>query len=171
MIQNTAWLLSLLLMGAIALAFAVVCASAGQKGGVADPYRGRTLLFGALIVAGLAVTVLTLTPWPIAAYAERSAAAAPAKRIDVVGHQWRWELSSNEVPVGKPVEFSLTAADVNHGFAIYKARQRLIGQVQAMPGFTNRLVVTFDEPGEYEVLCLEFCGVAHHRMVATITAR
>lgn len=35
-----------------------------------------------------------------------------------------------------------------------------------MPGYVNRLVHTFDRPGRYRLLCLEFCGVVHHDMVA-----
>jgi len=27
---------------------------------------------------------------------------------------------------------------------------------------------TFKEPGTYRVLCLEYCGVAHHEMTADI---
>jgi cytochrome c oxidase subunit 2 len=40
-----------------------------------------------------------------------------------------------------------------------------------MPGYTNRLQVRFDQPGKYEILCLEYCGVAHHVMAATITVQ
>jgi cytochrome c oxidase subunit II len=28
----------------------------------------------------------------------------------------------------------------------------------------NRLVYTFARPGRYRVLCLEYCGLAHHGM-------
>jgi len=40
-----------------------------------------------------------------------------------------------------------------------------------MPGYVNRLGYTFTETGEYEVLCLEYCGLAHHAMVAKIIVR
>jgi cytochrome c oxidase subunit II len=33
-----------------------------------------------------------------------------------------------------------------------------------MPDYTNRLFYTFNVPGHYYVLCLEYCGVAHHAM-------
>jgi cytochrome c oxidase subunit 2 len=36
-----------------------------------------------------------------------------------------------------------------------------------MPGKTQKLVHTFSDPGTYEILCLEFCGVGHHKMTAT----
>jgi cytochrome c oxidase subunit 2 len=37
-----------------------------------------------------------------------------------------------------------------------------------MPGYINVLRYTFNEPGVYRVLCLEYCGVAHHEMTADI---
>ena len=40
----------------------------------------------------------------------------------------------------------------------------VLGNVQAMPGYTNDLRLTLDEPGTYLISCLEFCGRDHHRM-------
>ena len=171
MTQDIAWMTSLLLMSVVVIIFAAVCRGASRKGAVERPYRGRSIALWTLLITGLGIAIGTLLPWPLAAYARDSAHGKPVTTINVVGHQWRWELSATEVPVGKPVEFTLTAADVNHGFGVYKAKQRLLAQVQAMPGFTNRLVVIFPEPGEYELLCMEYCGLAHHNMIATLTAR
>jgi cytochrome c oxidase subunit 2 len=167
--QNVAWFLSLGLMALVTAVFAAVSLGAAGKAEVAKPYRGRSALIWGLLIVGAAITYATLKPWPQAAYARDT--PAPALTIQAIGHQWRWDLSATEVPVGQPVAFMVSAADVNHGFAIYRHRTQVLGQIQAMPGFTNRLVVTFPEPGDYEVLCLEYCGVAHHAMVTTITAK
>jgi cytochrome c oxidase subunit 2 len=64
------------------------------------------------------------------------------------------------------VEFEVSSKDVNHNFAIYNSAGELVAQVQSMPDYTNRLFHTFDAPGHYYVLCLEYCGVAHHAMNA-----
>ena len=37
-----------------------------------------------------------------------------------------------------------------------------------MPGYTNVLRRTFAQPGKYRVLCLEYCGLVHHNMIAEI---
>ena len=66
------------------------------------------------------------------------------------------------------MEFHVTSKDVNHGFALYDPDMRIVAQTQAMPGYTNVLRYTFNEPGVYRVLCLEYCGVAHHEMTAEI---
>ncbi|MGH8337220.1 MAG: cytochrome oxidase, partial [Gammaproteobacteria bacterium] len=73
------------------------------------------------------------------------------------------------VQADSPVEFRVTSSDVNHGFAIYAPDGRIVTQVQAMPGFTNKLVYTFTQPGTYRVMCLEYCGVAHAVMTSEIT--
>jgi hypothetical protein len=64
---------------------------------------------------------------------------------------------------GMPVEFRVTTLDVNHGFSLYAPDGHLVAQTQAMPGYMNRLRITFDQPGTYTVLCLEFCGMSHSR--------
>ncbi|MGH8399001.1 MAG: hypothetical protein ACRETA_12285, partial [Gammaproteobacteria bacterium] len=72
------------------------------------------------------------------------------------------------LPYGEPVEFRVTAADVNHGFAIYDNLGVLLAQTQAMPGYVNRLYFRFPKPGTYHILCLEYCGVGHLIMHANI---
>lgn len=172
--QNTAWILSLVLMAVIAAAFLWVVAGASRTGGDAGAaagmaYRWRGRLFWAVIAVGIAVSFATLREWPIAGHA----AAAP--KADVViratGQLFRWELDRDTVRTGQLVEFELTSRDVNHGFAIYKDKQTMVAQAQAMPGYVNKLQLRFTEPGDYEVLCLEYCGVAHHGMRAVIKVR
>jgi heme/copper-type cytochrome/quinol oxidase subunit 2 len=80
-------------------------------------------------------------------------------------------LNDLELPAGAPVEFRVTTLDVTHSFAIYGPDGSVHAQTQAMPGYTNRLRVRFDRPGEYAVLCLEYCGLAHHLMRTSFTVR
>lgn len=169
--QNIAWTVSLLLMGVVAAAFLWVAAGASRAGGDAGAmartgFQWRNRLFWLAIVAGVALSILTLWDWPITGHA--ATAAKPDVVIRAVGHQWRWELDSDTAKAGQLVEFALTSSDVNHGFAIYKDKTHILAQAQAMPGYVNKLQVRFTEPGEYEVLCLEYCGVAHHGMRAVI---
>jgi cytochrome c oxidase subunit II len=172
--QNVAWTLSLIGMAAVAVAFLWV--AAGASGPAADAaaigriaYRWRARLFWAVIVAGIALAFGTLWDWPIAGHA--SAAAKPDAVIRAVGQQWRWQLDRDTVRVGELVEFQVSAEDVNHGFAIYRDKHTLVAQTQSMPGYVNKLRVRFTEPGDYEVLCLEYCGLAHHGMRAIIKVR
>lgn len=73
-------------------------------------------------------------------------------------------MNTLEVPAGALVEFRVTSLDTTHGFGIYGPDGNVVTQTQAMPGYTNRLRIQFHKPGHYNVLCLEYCGVAHHLM-------
>ena len=89
--------------------------------------------------------------------------------MNVSGGQWYWELDVEVVPLGQPVTFNVTSEDVNHGMGVYDENMTLLFQTQGMPGYVNSVSYTFDKPGDYQVLCMEFCGVAHHDMIAEFT--
>jgi len=40
-----------------------------------------------------------------------------------------------------------------------------------MPGYVNRLRVHFERAGTYTVLCLEYCGMGHHRMRGVVDVK
>jgi cytochrome c oxidase subunit 2 len=87
----------------------------------------------------------------------------------VTSAQYFFALDPPEVPAGTDVRFRVTSRDVNHGFGLYDPSGRLIGSVQAMPGYHNELDLTLDEPGAYRVFCFELCGLEHHKMQGTFT--
>lgn len=94
--------------------------------------------------------------------------AGPNKQIvRVTGVQFAWAIDPVEIRVGVPTEFLATSTDVNHGFGVYDPGGALIFQAQIVPGKTQKVVHTFDTPGRYEVLCLEFCGAKHHEMISS----
>lgn len=64
------------------------------------------------------------------------------------------------VPAGKPVTFRVTSADVLHGFQIVGTNVN----VTVAPGYVSEVTTTFATPGEYLVVCNEYCGLAHHLM-------
>lgn len=164
-VQNEVWLATLAGMGLVALVFIYVIAKYGEPGDSAQvqktAYAIRRWWFLALVLLGIGVTWASLRQFPIP---DQHAQSQAAQTVDAVGRQWSWQLSQNRFVAGVPVEFRVSSADVNHGFAIYGPDDRIVTQTQAMPGFTNRLVHTFVQPGKYRVLCLEYCGLAHHGM-------
>ncbi|MEX0745830.1 MAG: hypothetical protein WD118_09535 [Phycisphaeraceae bacterium] len=122
-------------------------------------YRLRRgwLVFLALLGVATVGTSLFFLP-----YAEGT---RPGETVKVTGGQFYWSMSRTSFTEGARVRFDVTSADVNHGFGLYDPRGKLLGSVQAMPGYRNRLDVTLSTPGRYLVSCLEFCGVDHHRMI------
>lgn len=128
-------------------------------------YRLRAIGFGFLVLVGLPVSI-----WLLREHPYRAAEEMP-QIVNVTSAQWYWDFDREEVITGTPVEFRVSSIDVNHGFGLYDPGGRLVVQVQAMPGYVNRLVHTFTEPGTYRVLCLEYCGLAHHDMEFDLIVR
>lgn len=72
-----------------------------------------------------------------------------------------------EIPVGAEVHFKMTSKDVIHGFQV--AGTNLNAMV--IPGHIQEISQTFNKPGEYLVLCNEYCGTGHQLMGTTITVK
>lgn len=131
-------------------------------GGVALPLVVITVVFGATLVA------MRDTP---------RTAASDALVVEVVGHQFRYEITypasgvttvdELHLPVGRPVTFRLTSADVIHSFWV----PELGGKMDMLPDGTNTLVLQADVPGEYHARCAEFCGLHHTRMTMRVIAQ
>jgi len=68
------------------------------------------------------------------------------------------------LPAGRPVRFRVTSPDVLHGFQIVGTNVNLT----VAPGYVSEATTTFTEPGEYLVVCNEYCGLGHHNMYSTI---
>jgi cytochrome c oxidase subunit II len=94
--------------------------------------------------------------------------ATPDAIVEAKGNQWAWNLAPTSVNLGELVEIRVTSADVNHGFSVYDAKNRLVVQTQAMPGYTNVIRHRFTEAGAYRIFCLEYCGLGHHTMAAQL---
>jgi cytochrome c oxidase subunit 2 len=68
------------------------------------------------------------------------------------------------IPAGRRVRFRVTSPDVLHGFQIVGTNVNLT----VAPGYVSETVATFSEPGEYLVVCNEYCGLGHHAMQGTL---
>jgi cytochrome c oxidase subunit 2 len=100
--------------------------------------------------------------------------------VEIVGHQWWWEITytdpqpsrrvttANELhlPTGRPVVFMMKAPDVIHSLWI----PNLHGKMDLVPGRLTTLLLQVDKPGIYRGQCAEFCGVQHARMALTAIA-
>lgn len=129
------------------------------------------------------ITVLILAAFLVYDFGTGRALAQHPDRaltIDVVGHQWWWEVqyedpnpskivaTANEihVPVGEMVQFKLRAADVIHSFWA----PNLNGKRDLIPGYTTTLWFRADTSGVYRGQCAEFCGLQHAQMAFYIVA-
>lgn len=175
--QSIALALFFLLSAGAITGFVVVIRSVRQPTEV--PYEKvaglrRKLFF---LISGMVAVFLALT-LPLMPYPD--AGTKPERVVHVRARQFLFEFSDQPfteaalvtpvapVRAGELVEYRVSSADVTHGFGIYTPAGDLLSQVQAMPGYVNRLRLRFPSAGSYPVLCLEYCGVAHHVMQATV---
>ena len=98
----------------------------------------------------------------------------PEHVVEVEARQWSWTFrhladdgatlaTSDDVllmPLGRDVEFRITAADVIHSFWI----PRLGGKMDAVPGRTNLLRLRAHRAVPVRGQCAEFCGRDHAHM-------
>ncbi|MEO5908290.1 MAG: hypothetical protein ABIR50_08440, partial [Ginsengibacter sp.] len=140
-------------------------------------YKLRGQYFFGLIVVLVIFLFLSLRFLPYPPFQN-----SPDEEVTVVGMQWSWKMApgvsdkipteftgTNEIslPLNRRIEFLVTSADVNHDFGIYNNKGVLLAQTQAMPGYKNKLQYEFTQKGDYSILCLEYCGLAHSFMMGT----
>jgi len=65
-----------------------------------------------------------------------------------------------EVPANSEVTFYITSPDVTHGFEVVGTNVNAM----VIPGQISEITVEFDEPGEYGLICHEYCGPGHETM-------
>jgi cytochrome c oxidase subunit 2 len=153
---------ALVLVAVVALAAALTARSRSPADASRLAERERAwLVVVVALLTGLLLATIFFTP-----YGE--GAPDGSQVVNVGSFQFAFTLDPGEVRAGEPVEFRVTASDVNHGFGLYDDEDRLVFQVQALPGEVTTVVHTFDEPGSYHVLCLEFCGSRHHEMTGRL---
>ncbi len=81
----------------------------------------------------------------------------PAAKDDVVS-------SVIAVPAGHEVELILRSQDVTHSFFVRELRLKQ----DAVPGMEIHMHFTATEPGTYDLVCAELCGLGHYSMHSTL---
>lgn len=130
----------------------------------------------AVLLVGIIALLVFVTFHTEAKEDTPASARSDAVKVDVVAFQWGWRFTypgqgvtvvgnSNHqpnfaVPVGRPVDFALTSADVIH--AMWIPEQRF--KKDAIPGKTNRFVMEFGSEGHEVGHCSEYCGLRHTQM-------
>jgi cytochrome c oxidase subunit 2 len=175
-IAEIAWLL----FGGGAALFALVIALAAYA--VIRPRRW--LARPELVVAGgIALPVVVLSALLLyTLYVSPRPTAGPVElRIEVVGHQWWWEVhyldedgaigfsTANEIrlPVDRVVEARLRSADVLHSFWV----PALAGKLDLIPGRDNYLRFAASRAGIFRGQCAEYCGGPHAQMALLVVAQ
>ena len=104
--------------------------------------------------------------------------ADSAVTINVIGHQWWWEIeyddavparrvrTANELhlPINRPVVIKVTSRDVIHSFWV----PSLQGKRDLIPGYTTAIWLHAGRSGKFRGQCAEFCGLQHAHMALDV---
>ena len=127
----------------------------------------------ALILAGL-----TIATWLTDRALAKAEQDSPVE-IEVIGHQWWWEVryddpipsrmvrTANELhlPVGRNARITLKSNDVIHSLWV----PNLAGKQDLIPGRIADLVLHPERTGVFRAQCAEFCGLQHAKMALDVT--
>ena len=105
-----------------------------------------------------------------------------AVQLDVTAFRWGWRAeyagsgrtmvgvgpapAELVMPVGRPVQIKLSAADVVHAFYI----PAFLFKRDAIPGRPSTFEITIVQAGSYPGECAEYCGIGHAAMPFVIEA-
>jgi cytochrome c oxidase subunit 2 len=160
----------------LVVVFLIVWALVLRRGLHVKPRRGGERF---VIVAGAVVPTLILIGTYVATLgvmeANRNPPDTPGLAIEVVGHDWWWEVrypdftTANEIhiPVGRSVHVELRTADVIHSFWV----PPLTSKTDMIPNQANDLWLRADRAGEYRGQCAEYCGTQHAGMAFLVVAQ
>lgn len=156
-----------ILTAVLVVLFAVKYRRRSESAVPEQPHEDSTLE----ILCGSVLLVLTLAifGWGAKIFFDNNKAPADAMEILVVGKQWMWklqhatgkrEINELHVPVGQPVQLTMTSEDVIHSFFIPAFRVKQ----DVLPGRYTKVWFEATKPGRYNLFCTEYCGTDHSRM-------
>ncbi len=85
-------------------------------------------------------------------------------QLKLLARMWSFEPREIVIPAGAKVTVYTTSLDVQHGFEIEGKAVNLM----TIPGAVNKAEIVFKRPGEYRIVCNEFCGIGHQTMYGII---
>jgi len=90
-------------------------------------------------------------------------APPPGADVYLLSRMWSW-YPALRLQEGATYTLHLSSMDINHGFSLYPANINF----QVVPGYDYGLTIQPNQPGEYRIVCNEFCGINHHAMLGSI---
>lgn len=85
-------------------------------------------------------------------------------RVTMVAARYGFYPQQIEVPASTPVTFRIASADVLHGVHVPLTNM----STMIVPGYVAQVTTAFEKPGDYPLLCNEYCGLGHDHMWARL---
>lgn len=86
-------------------------------------------------------------------------------KVTLVAARYGFYPREIRVPAGQPITFRVASADVLHGIHVPMTNMATM----VVPGYVSTVTTTFPKPGEYPMLCNEYCGMGHDHMWSKVT--
>jgi cytochrome c oxidase subunit II len=83
--------------------------------------------------------------------------------VYLIARLWAW-WPMLELEKGKSYRLHLTAMDYQHGFSLQPENIN----IQVLPGYEHVVTITPNRAGTYAIMCNEYCGIGHHKMVSKL---
>lgn len=147
-----------------------------RRGSKADRSELPSVLSREFEIAWTAATLfvfLFLFWWAGSAQLYALVAPKDALEVHVVAKQWMWktqhangarEINELHAPIGVPVRLIMTSQDVIHSFFVPAFRMKK----DVVPGRYTETWFEATKLGVFHLLCAEYCGTDHSRMVGRI---
>ena len=139
----------------------------GEREGVAE---GMVVMFGVAIPIVALVALFGVSNIYLIGESSPPKSGTTAMTIQVIGHQWWWEVrypgtgvvTANEihVPIHTRVNVIVTTDDVIHSFWVPELNRK----IDMIPGYRNRILLDGSRLGEFRGQCAEYCGFQHAHM-------
>jgi cytochrome c oxidase subunit 2 len=151
---------------------------AWRRRGTVTPDRKPNERAGWYVVVGLGIAtpivvisaLFVVSDLFVISTTEAPAASATRLTVQVIGHQWWWEVrypgtravTANElhIPVRTPVLLQVRTADVIHSVWVPELNRK----IDTIPEHTNAIELDADRVGVFRGACAEFCGLQHAHM-------
>jgi cytochrome c oxidase subunit 2 len=86
-------------------------------------------------------------------------------KVTMVAARYGFYPREIRLPAGTPVTFRIASADVLHGVHVPMTNMGTM----IVPGYVSTVTTSFPKPGEYPLLCNEYCGMGHDHMWSKVT--
>ena len=122
----------------------------------AQAFMERTIAFSEDNKVGTMENAGLITGFPIAE-------PAPGGDAYIMARMWNW-YPVLKLRKGETYRVHLSSLDLQHGFSL----QPLNMNFQVSPGYDHVLTLTPTSTGEFTIVCNEFCGIGHDKMIGKI---
>ena len=139
--------------------------------------QGMVLVFGVAVPVVALIVLFGVSDVYLVRQTSPPAPGTTKMTIDVIGHQWWWEVrypgsaavTANEIhiPARTRVNVVATTADVIHSFWVPGLNRK----IDMVPGRNNRVLLYASSPGVYRGQCSQFCGFQHAHMSTYVFAQ